>query len=661
MNTVVSPLAKYQAPKFLISATLLFWGYLIGTQYWAVIMVVLLELKPFINRRFQLENNNFYLIGNISTVLFLIVILVVVFGTNPQLFIHQVIALLPIVFYPLLLAEHYSEREVVPLGAFIYRFRKRQPNAVIKISYIYFALSLLATSSVYHGSYHYFIILAFLISWALWQFKSPSNNSFVWVSLLLFYFFLSYLGQYYLMRLSEEVEAWAIDYFDVLFNGERDPFRSRTAIGKVGELKLSNKIVMRVKISDNKPLLLQEASYNSFYNNVWFSSKSIFKAIKNYPYEKTETIKMLVHRNTYSDKSLLALPLLTTTGLQAIAVPDEVKLSRTVYGTIRAINTKALFEYTIYDSNTSNITAQLKPDKIDLILSNRHKKVTSKIKLELGLDKLSDSEKISRIANYFQKNYRYSLYQEPLYSNEDAVISFLEYRHRGHCEFFATATVLLLRSVNIPARYVVGYSATEYDNENNLFTVRARDSHAWAQAYVNGEWLNVDNTPSTWYQAESANASIFEPVTDLFSGLYYKYKLWEKNGENESYQLYIVVLLIVLILIIVVSRERNNLWLKNKIIIRKDKRKNSKKTNLSEQQLESVMSKLVLESGVGRYFYEPLRDWQVRYENNSQADDELNSIISLYYKLRFASGQATETAIAGLSHKVTIWLNKKAN
>ncbi len=661
MSTLLIPLAKYQAPKFLISATLLFWGYLIGTLYWALIMIVLLELKPFINRRFQFQNSHFYLIGNISTVLFLIVILVVVFGTNPRLFIHQVIALLPIVFYPLLLAEHYSEREVVPLGAFIYRFRKRQPNAVIQISYIYFALSLLATSSVYHDSYHYFIILALLISWALWQFKSPSSNRVVWISLLLLYFFISYIGQYSLMRLSEEVEAWAIDYFDVLFNGERDPFRSRTAMGKVGELKLSNKIVMRIKTSDNKPLLLQEAIYNSFYDNVWFSSKNIFKPVKNYSYGKTETIKMLVHRNTRSDKSLLALPLSATTGSQAIAVSENVKLSRTEYNTIRAINTKALFEYIIYDSKKSNINAQEKPNKIDLMLSRRHQKVISKIKVGLGLDNLSDTDKISRIASYFKKNYRYSLYQEPLSSNEDALISFLEYRHRGHCEFFATATVLLLRSENIPTRYVVGYSATEYDSENKLFTVRARDSHAWAQAYVDGKWLNVDNTPSIWYQAESANASIFEPITDLFSALYYNYKLWEKHGDNESYQLYIIVLLIVLILMVVVSRERNNLWLKNKIIIRKDKDDNNKKTKLSQQQLESVITKLVFESGVNRYFYEPLRDWQIRYENKLQIDDELNRIISLYYRLRFAEKQATAASIKDLNHKVNIWLNKKAN
>lgn len=658
MNTRLADFTKYQAPKFLISTTLIFWGYIINTLYWAFVMVILLEMKPFINRRLELNNTNFYLIGNISTVLFLIVILVVVFGTNPRLFIHQVIALLPIVFYPLLLVEHYSDRGVVPLGAFIYRYRKKQPNAVIKIAYIYFALCLLATSSVYYDSYYYFFILSLLISWALWQFKSPSNNSFLWVVLLLFYFFISYIGQYYLMRLAEQVELWAIDYFDELFNGERDPFRSRTAMGRVGELKLSNEIVMRVKTGNNIPVLLQEASYNSFYNNVWFSSKNTFTSIKNYSNNKTETVRMIVHRNSYSDKSLLALPLSVTTGRQAIAVDDKIKLAITPYGTIRALNVNTLFEYRIYDTNVSTIKAQKAPDKIDLIISKRHSKVLSKIKVELGLDGLNEVKKLSRIANYFEKNYRYSLFQESLKHNDDALISFLEDTHRGHCEFFATATVLLLRSVNIPARYIVGYSANEYDNDDKLFTVRARDSHAWAQAYINGKWLNVDNTPSTWYQVESDNASIFEPLTDLFSSLYYNYKLWQKDGDNESYQLYIILLLIVLILIVVVSRERNIFLFKNKVIIHDEQQHRKKQTNLSVQKLEGLIARLVIQSGFERYRYEPLCDWQARFNNGLQTDDELSGIIRMYYRLRFASGHVTDAAITDLSEKMTIWLNK---
>jgi protein-glutamine gamma-glutamyltransferase len=70
--------------------------------------------------------------------------------------------------------------------------------------------------------------------------------------------------------------------------------------------------------------------------------------------------------------------------------------------------------------------------------------------------------------------------------------------HRsGHCEYFASATSLLLRSAGIPTRYVVGYSVHEYSPSEQQYIVRARNAHAWVTAYVNGSWITVDTTPAS--------------------------------------------------------------------------------------------------------------------------------------------------------------------
>lgn len=57
--------------------------------------------------------------------------------------------------------------------------------------------------------------------------------------------------------------------------------------------------------------------------------------------------------------------------------------------------------------------------------------------------------------------------------------TFLLKNRSGHCEYFATATTLLLREVGIPARYAIGFSVSEFSPLENQFIVRGRDSHAW--------------------------------------------------------------------------------------------------------------------------------------------------------------------------------------
>lgn len=69
-------------------------------------------------------------------------------------------------------------------------------------------------------------------------------------------------------------------------------------------------------------------------------------------------------------------------------------------------------------------------------------------------------------------------------------------RRRGHCQFFATAAVLLLRSCGHSARPVVGYASGEHDAQGVTF--RARNAHAWAEVLLPGPepaWRRIDPTP----------------------------------------------------------------------------------------------------------------------------------------------------------------------
>ena len=69
----------------------------------------------------------------------------------------------------------------------------------------------------------------------------------------------------------------------------------------------------------------------------------------------------------------------------------------------------------------------------------------------------------------------------------DPVVDFLKNHKSGHCEYFSSALVLMLRSLGIPARMVVGYYGPEYNRIGNFYQVEQRHAHVWVEAYLRPE------------------------------------------------------------------------------------------------------------------------------------------------------------------------------
>jgi hypothetical protein len=104
-------------------------------------------------------------------------------------------------------------------------------------------------------------------------------------------------------------------------------------------------------------------------------------------------------------------------------------------------------------------------------------------------------------------------------------------QRRGHCEYFASATTLLLRAAGIPARYAVGYSIQE-KRANNEYVARSRHAHAWSVAWINGRWVDVDNTPAGWFEAEWADAGPLEAWGDWASDAWLGFQRWRQSDSG---------------------------------------------------------------------------------------------------------------------------------
>lgn len=87
--------------------------------------------------------------------------------------------------------------------------------------------------------------------------------------------------------------------------------------------------------------------------------------------------------------------------------------------------------------------------------------------------------------------YAYSLQGGGVERGVDPVEHFLFETKTGHCEYYASALALMLREVNIPARVVTGFKGGTKNRLTGYFEVEQRHAHAWVEAYVTDEPVDL--------------------------------------------------------------------------------------------------------------------------------------------------------------------------
>jgi hypothetical protein len=108
----------------------------------------------------------------------------------------------------------------------------------------------------------------------------------------------------------------------------------------------------------------------------------------------------------------------------------------------------------------------------------------------------SAAERAARLEAYLIGNYAYTL--DFVGRGGDRPIEDFLFRYKsGHCEYFASSMVLLLRAEHVPARLVTGFLGGEYNPLEGYYIVRQSNAHAWVEAWL-GEgvgWRLFDPTP----------------------------------------------------------------------------------------------------------------------------------------------------------------------
>jgi protein-glutamine gamma-glutamyltransferase len=116
--------------------------------------------------------------------------------------------------------------------------------------------------------------------------------------------------------------------------------------------------------------------------------------------------------------------------------------------------------------------------------------------MQITKDMRTPFDKALTVENYLRTRFAYSLTLSGK-PGDDPLAHFLFETRAGHCEYFASAMAILLRTLRIPTREVNGFLPGEYNDLGGDYIVRASDAHSWVEVYFPGSgWQTFDPTPA---------------------------------------------------------------------------------------------------------------------------------------------------------------------
>ena len=133
-------------------------------------------------------------------------------------------------------------------------------------------------------------------------------------------------------------------------------------------------------------------------------------------------------------------------------------------------------------------------------------------------------EVLDRVERHLRREYGYTLEQD--WSQDlSPLADFLFERRQGHCEYFSTAMVILLRTLGIAARSTNGFYGGTWNSYGDYLAVRQGDAHSWVEVWLpDNQWMTRDPTPSgPGSVASSALWSLALQYLDALRLRWYKY------------------------------------------------------------------------------------------------------------------------------------------
>jgi transglutaminase-like putative cysteine protease len=642
-------------PKILQGLVVFIWGLQTDLLWFALPMAIMLETKHLSNRRWALTKKDFYRIADFTTIVLLGMIIFLFLNARTYHFITTLIQWLPILFYPLTIVMAYSTTEKMTLDVLFYSLRRQKEPVQQSLDLDYFLMGLCLLAIGTNTSDHalFFPVSALVILGFLFPLRSTRYKTSIWIlmaSIILLTATFTHKGiRQSHLAFKAKSDQWIANWLASRTN----PLKSTTALGRVGQLKLSDKILFRIEPEQGArfPDLLHEASYDLPGNLRPIEWSVLDGSFETRPHandftwrfsdksgnEKTARIYLEFER----DRSLVPVPAALTEIHELPAL--EVKSNR--YGAIQGTGLvpDSSFEIKYRTGNTLSLFSP--PHDIDTHIPAEYEELMSKV-VEKG--QYPGTDAVAFVRDYFS-TFKYSLFQVDGQDPADPLSNFLLDRRAGHCEFFASATTLMLRQMGIPARYVLGYSVQEFNDTLGMYIVRKRHAHTWVIAYVNEKWQVVDTTPSSWYGLEGENASLIQPLFDFLANYNFMFQHWWNDQKLEDYELELQLIggILVLILIWRITTSKQVIISKEGEVVSDYRPAGSDSPFF---KIQAYLSHLGLRRSQG----EVLKNWLVRIQR-----PELLPLLRTHNRWRFDPRGVASEEKKVLAEQVDSWLSEQ--
>jgi transglutaminase-like putative cysteine protease len=648
-----------------LAAVLLLWGWHNALLAVAVPLAIIIELPRWVPWRWELSDKDFQRLADATTVGF-ILLAAYQFDAHGASGIYAILRWLPVALFPLTATQIYSTRERIDYTALFWSVRAAVARGNISdpggadVRLTFVVVCLVSASG---GKAHPSLLLPSVVAlavWLLWSNRPRRYAGTSWVVAIVLGVGLCFLLKSATIQARRFLEPLAMAYLQDRIAARMDPYRAYTAIGQIGELKLSDRIVLRVKPGPNgqKPDLLYQASYQTFARNMWVSRRTRFEEL---PSSAVGTAWHIAEEPAHMASVSIATYLRNGKGL--LAVPGGTRrlenlpvdaVYRNGLGALKVLEGPEVVNYGAHYAPLK--LTDPTPDAADLVVPKDHRRLFADLAERLALDADDHRRSVERVRHFFAKDFSYTLELQAPRDEATPLEDFLLRTRSGHCEYYATSTVLLLRAAGIPARYATGYSVQEYSKLEERYLVRRRHAHSWALAWVNGAWRDVDTTPAVWAALESAEAGWWQPAYDVGSWLAFLFAEWrweETEEEDRSWMLWLVLPLLVILVWRMARRQRIQRG-------RDDDR--SASAQLVRQGADSAffaIEQRLIAAGHERRSGESSTSWIRRLAESGALPDAgalLQDILPLHYRYRFHPAGLDEDGRRTLATQAREWL-----
>jgi hypothetical protein len=620
------------APPFLVGAALLAWGYAGNSVVLAIVVGAIYELARFLGPRDMFLRGREPLVIRIA----LITVLALFIGAGvTQKFpnaIYMALRGLPLAIFPVAVLQVLAEGRRIPAGILRKDRQRASEGPAVEITHLFAATALIGAAATDPAARWFYPAAAILVAWAVLA-RAPRRGS---AAVLLVAATVIGFGVHTgLSSLQSRLEDWSTDFLQELLSAGADPFKERTRIGEMGRIKLSDRIAMRAIPEGERPrqILLREAAFDTYISGEWRATYRTFTprdatmgAWRLAPGDGSHVLS--IRRSLPKSEGVLALPLGTT---RVSSIPGAA-LGTLPSGAVRVRNMPSFVALRVEYQPDGDFAAA--PTAADLDVPEVLHSALDQALAEGRVPTGAPREAEAAIRRFFAERYGYTLTLSDGHGGTRTLRDFLLKDRKGHCEYFATASVLLLRAAGIPARYVVGYSAQEYSPLEKAFIVRDRHAHAWATAWVDGRWIEVDNTPSRWADFEEQEARAwYGPALDLFSWAIDALRRNVFEAEWSLAGLGVAVVIVALLLALA-------WWARRLTWKRKTRPVEVHAATRAWQRVEATLAA----KGLERSAHETIREFAARNESLAPG---LTALARRYYVARFdpASGAGEAEAL----------------